>query len=103
VYQKENDNALWKYAERLHPGNAQRRYCLDAHTQRRRTPILIGEKPMKLTTSTAIMITAAASIPLMGGPLLLFVAWEAKLLALFLIGAGTAITAGLWMKLTEKH
>ena len=55
---------------------------------------------MKLKTSTAIMITAAASIPLVGGPLLLVAAWEAKLLALFLLGAGGAITLGLWMKLT---
>ena len=57
---------------------------------------------MKLTTSTAIMITAAASIPLVGGPLLLVAAWEAKLLALFLLGSGATFTAGLWMKLTEK-
>ena len=57
---------------------------------------------MKLTIPTAIMITAAASIPLVGGPLLLIAAWEAKLLATFLLGAGAAITAGLWMKLTEN-
>ena len=58
---------------------------------------------MKLTTPTAIMITAAASIPLVGGPLLLIAAWEAKLLALFLLGAGATITTGLWMKLTESN
>lgn len=57
---------------------------------------------MKITKPTAIMITAAASIPLVGGPLLLVAAWEAKLLALFLLGAGGAITVGLWMKLTGQ-
>ena len=55
---------------------------------------------MKITKPTAIMITAAASIPPVGGPLLLVAAWEAKLLATFLLGAGGAITVGLWMKLT---
>lgn len=57
---------------------------------------------MKNISPKAIALTAVASVPLIGGPLLLLAAWELTMLPLLLLAAGSAITFSVFLTTKDK-